>query len=213
MIFYRPTDGDVESTPVTWRPRTCFLMAAMGKSVPANVLSAKRRVSTALRRARFDVIDAASATTGKDYLLKIWKLAVSCPIGIAIIHDGIRPETMANVYYELGWMHAYGKETVVIKIGDVKLPSDLVRTEYINMDAHFTQSLRGFLDSLRERAKYYKTLSGLVEANPLLAIDYLRRAYLLTGSNAHKRRATQIFEESGLGDRAQDSVERLMTSF
>ena len=120
---------------------------------------------------------------------------------------------MANIFYELGWMQAYGRETVVIKIGDLKLPSDLVRTEYINMDARFTHSLSDFLNSLRERAEYYKTLAGLLEANPLLAIDYLRRAYLLTGSVALKRRAIQIFDESGLDDRARDSVERLMITF
>lgn len=213
MIFYRPTDGDVESTPINWRPRTCFLMAAMGGSVPDDVLSAKRKVAAALRRARFSIVDAASFTTGKDYLLKIWKLAVSCPIGIAVVHQGIRPETMANIYYELGWMQAYGRETVVIKIGDVKLPSDLVRTEYINMDARFTRSFGDFLDSLRERAQYYQTLADLLEANPLLAIDYLRRAYLLTGAVALRRRARQIFAGSDLADRARDSVERLMITF
>jgi hypothetical protein len=213
MIFYRPTDGDVESAPMDWRPRTCFIMVAMGDSVPSEVLSAKRRVAAALRRIRFSTIDAASVTTGKDYLLKIWKIAVSCPVGIAIIHKGIRPETMANIFYELGWMQAYGRETVVIKIGDVKLLSDLVRTEYIRMDARFTQSLREFLNSLRERAIYYQTLASLLEANPLLAIDYLRRAYLLTGATASKRKALRIFAESGLTDRSRDSVERLMTTF
>lgn len=213
MIFYRPTDGDVDSAPISWRPRTCFIMAAMGNTVPADVIRAKRRVAQVLRQASFRTIDAGSATTGKDYLLKIWALAVSCPVGIAIVHEGIRSETMANIYYELGWMHAYGRETVVIKIGDVKLPSDLVRTEYIDMDAHFTRSLGAFLTSLRERAAYYQTLAGLLEANPLLAIDYLRRAYLLTGRVALRRRATQIFAASGLDDRARDSVERLMVTF
>lgn len=213
MIFYRPTDGDVESSPVNWRPRTCFLMAAMGGSVPGEVLSAKRKVAAALRRARFSIVDAASITTGKDYLLKIWKLAVSCPIGVAVVHEGIRPETMANIYYELGWMQAYGRETVVIKIDDVKLPSDLVRTEYINMDARFTQSFGDFLESLRERAEYYETLADLLEANPLLAIDYLRRAYLLTGAVRLRRRARQIFADSDLDERARDSVERLMITF
>jgi len=213
MIFYRPTDGDVESTPVNWQPRTCFLMAAMGGSVPDEVLSAKRKVAAALRRARFSIVDAASVTTGKDYLLKIWKLAVSCPIGVAVIHEGIRPETMANIYYELGWMQAYGRETVVIKIGDVKLPSDLVRTEYINMDARFTQSFGDFINSLGKRAEYYETLADLLEANPLLAIDYLRRAYLLTGTARLRRRARQIFADSNLDERARDSVERLMVTF
>lgn len=186
----------------------------MGSSVPAEVLSAKRRVRTALGRISYSAMDAASVTTGRDFLLKIWSLAVSCPVGIAIVHEGIRPETMANIYYELGWMHAYGRETVVIKIGDIKLPSDLVRTEYIEMDARFAQNLRHFLAELRERAAYYLTLADQLEADPLLAIDYLRRAYLLTGNRSLQRRARRIFTESGLeNERARDSVERLMVTF
>lgn len=113
MIFYRPTDGDVDTDPVSWRPRTCFLMGAMGGRLPKVVTDTRKRVSAALRRAKFDTIDAASATTGKDFLLKIWRLAVACPIGIAVVHEGIRPETLANVYYELGWMQAYGRETAL----------------------------------------------------------------------------------------------------
>lgn len=213
MIFYRPIDGDVLSAPVRWRARTCFLMAAMGKTVPAEVRDTKKRVSEIMRRAKFKIINAASATTGKDFLLKIWELSVACPVGIAIVHEGIRPETMANVFYELGWMQAYGRETVVIKIGDVKLPSDFVRTEYIEMDARLTRNLGDFLTSLRERAEYYQTLAGLLEANPLLAIDYLRRSYLLTGDTALKRRAKQIFDKSGLAGRARNSVEHLMVMF
>src|ERR1044072_6235432 len=99
MIFYRPTDGDVNSVPVKWRPRTCFLMTSMGSTVPAEVRGIKKRVVSALRRARFNTVDAASVTTGKDFLLKIWALAVSCPVGIAIVHEGIRPETMADVLF------------------------------------------------------------------------------------------------------------------
>jgi hypothetical protein len=188
-------------------------MFVMGGTFPAEVLSAKKRVKTSLRAAGFRTVDAASATTGKDYLLKVWALAVSCPVGIAIVHKGIRPETMSNIFYELGWMHAYGRDTVVIKIGNVKLPSDLVRTEYISMDSRFTESLEAFLTSLTARADYYQVLAGLLEANPLLAIDYLRRAYLLTGDVALRRRAKRIYAESGLSDRARNSVERLMVTF
>lgn len=93
------------------------------------------------------------------------------------------------------------------------MPSDLVRTEYINMDARFTQSFGDFLYSLRERAEYYETLADLLEANPLLAIDYLRRAYLLTGAVRLRRRARRIFADSDLDERARDSVERLMVTF
>jgi hypothetical protein len=43
---------------------------------------------------------------------------------------------------------------------------------------------------------------------PLLAIDYVRRSHLLSGDAALERRVTQIFNESGLSSRANDSVER-----
>ena len=82
MIFYRPTDGEVLGTQVGWRPRTCFVMAAMGGDLPRELLNAKRRLKAALKRTRFGVVDAASETTGKDFLLKIWSLAVACPVGV-----------------------------------------------------------------------------------------------------------------------------------
>jgi hypothetical protein len=81
------------------------------------------------------------------------------------------------------------------------------------MDRGFTQSFRAFLGSLQDRADYYRTLARLLEANPLLAIDYLRRAYLLTGDIADKRLARRIFAGSGLEGRARNSVERLMVTF
>ena len=188
-------------------------MAAMGSGADRLAQDAKKRVSKTLRKAGYKVVDAGSTTTGKDFLLKIWTMAVSCPIGIAIVHEDIPPETMANIYYELGWMQAYGRETVVIKVGSPSLPSDLVRTEYIALDSRFMPNMRKFLASLAKRAAYYEQLAGLLSANPLLAIDYLRRAYLLTGDTDLRRQAKRIFAASGLGARASDSVERLMTKF
>ena len=188
-------------------------MAAMGKAVPPEVVEVRRKTDRILREKKFKSIDAASATTGKDYLLKLWMLAVASPVGIAIVHDGIKPQTMANVFYELGLLHAYGKETVVIRIGNVELPSDLVRTEYIPYDRSFSSQLRNFIDSLSARADYYLTLANNLENNPLLAIDYLRRSYLLSGDASLKEQAKRIYNRSGLRDRAKGSVERLLLEF
>src|SRR5687768_14817643 len=104
MILYRPTDGDVHTAPIRWRPRTAFLMAQLGGTVPESVLEARRSTTEILRDYEYSVVDADSLTTGKDFLLKIWQLALSVPVGIAIVHEGIPPATMANVFYELGWM-------------------------------------------------------------------------------------------------------------
>ena len=95
---------------------------------------------------------------------------------------------MANIYYELGWMHAWGRETVVVKVGDLSLPSDLVRTEHIPYDAHFSRRFKEFVDSLQERCDYYTVLADQLERNPLLAIDYLRRAYLLNGDKRLRKK-------------------------
>jgi hypothetical protein len=212
MIFYRPTDGDVESNKPAWRPRTCFLMAAMGQHIPPEVKNAKRRIKAALKAERLSLVDASSVTTGKDFLLKIWSMAVACPIGIAIVHKGIRRDTMANIYYELGLMQSYGRQTIVIKVGAVKLPSDFVRTEYINFDGRFMQGMRDFVSAVRKDAAYYEVVAKQLEKNPLLAIDYLRRAYLLTGKKSLKREMARLFASSGLDDRAPNSVERLLAS-
>jgi hypothetical protein len=213
MIVYRPTDGDVQTTRVAWKPRTCFVMTQMGQPIPADVARAKKRISGSLRRAGFKTVDADSKTTGKDFLLKIWSLALGCPVGIAIIHEGVRPETMANIYYELGWMHAWGRETVVVKVGNVSLPSDLVRTEHIPFDRQFSRRFGDFVKSLRERCDYYLLLADQLEKNPLLAIDYLRRAYLLSGDAGLKKKADAVYDAAGLASRARDSVERLLCEF
>lgn len=110
-------------------------------------------------------------------------------------------------------MRAYGKETLVIRVGDVEIPSDFVRTEYVNFDDSFHQTLSAFFQSLRKRAEYYVTFADQVERNPLLAIDYLRRAFLLTNRAALKTRARKIHREAGLEDRAKNSVDMHLMSF
>ena len=156
---------------------------------------------------------SAVLAAGRDFLLKIWSLAVAAPVGIAFVHDGISSKTLANVFYELGWMQAYGKETLVIRVGDAEIPSDFVRTEYVNYDGNFERRTRAFFRQLEERADYYVTMADQLERNPLLAIDFLRRAYLLTGDGKLRTRAKRIFDDAGLGERAKNSVEQLLMSF
>src|SRR5208337_3179175 len=129
MIYYRPTDGDVYQSKILWRVRTAFLMTQLGDKIPEKAVSIRENVESVLARKNIRLIDADSITTGKDFLLKIWDLVLSVPIGIAIIYKGMPSRTLSNIFYELGWMHAYGKETIVVKEENIKIPSDFVRTE------------------------------------------------------------------------------------
>jgi hypothetical protein len=213
MILYRPTDGEIHWSPIRWRPRCAFMMVQLGGPVPEVVVEIRRTTAQILAEYSYSAMDADSLTTGKDFLLKIWQLALSVPLGIAIVHEGIAPSTIANLFYELGWMQAYGKETIVIRVGDVALPSDFVRTEYVPFDDHFERRFRSFLSGLQAQADYYATLADQVERNPLLAIDYFRRAYLLTGEASLRERAQATYAAAGVRNRARTSVEALLTGF
>lgn len=213
MILYRPTDGEIHPGPIRWRPRCAFVMAQLGGTVPSVVCETRATVVRLLGEYGYSAIDADSHTTGKDFLLKIWQLIVAVPLGIAIVHEGISSSTIANVFYELGWMQAYGKETIIVRAGDVAIPSDFVRTEYVPYDGHFERRFRAFLGGLKEQAGFYATLAAQVDRNPLLAIDYLRRAYLLTADEALRHRAREVYATAGVADRGKSSVEALLTSF
>jgi len=213
MILYRPVDGDAQTTPITWRAKTCFVMTQLGGEIPPVLNEIRDNLSILLKDYELTIIDADSLTTGKDFLLKIWQLTVSAPIGIAIIHEEISPQTMSNIFYELGWMQALGKETLVIKAGDIRIPSDFIRTEYVPYDEKFEQRIRAYVDSLHASADYYITIAHQLERNPLLAIDYLRRAYLLTGDKDLQLQAKEILSDAGLIERAKNSVEMLLASF
>ena len=213
MILYRPTDGDVHANPLEFKPRTCFVMAQLGGSIPPELREARKAFAEILPTYKYRQVDADGVTTGRDFLLKIWSLALAVPVGIAFIHRNISACTMANIFYELGCMQAYGKETLIVRIGGAEIPSDFVRTEYVDFDGHFERKVRGFLSALQERADYYVILAKQLERNPLLAIDYVRRAYLLTGDQNLRRVARRLFNEAGLGERANNSVEQLLISF
>jgi hypothetical protein len=213
MIFYRPTEGDVEDKPIVLTPRTCFLMTKLGKPISEDILKIRKSITSVLSKYEFGCIDANSLMTGKDFLLKIWRLAMGVPLGVAIIDSSMKSQTMANIFYEVGWMQSQGKETLIIKTIDAKIPSDFVRTEYINFDTDFINRFNAFLTSIDEAAVYYGFLGDQLENNPLLSIDYYRRAFLITGSEEYQSKAKEVFERSDFKGRAKNSVESLHCGF
>lgn len=69
------------------------MMAQLGAPVPEVVREIRRSTAQILSEYSYSAIDADSLTTGKDFLLKIWQLVLSVPLGIAIVHEGRRPPT------------------------------------------------------------------------------------------------------------------------
>ncbi len=213
MILYRPTDSDITHAKINYRPRTCFIMTQLSKPIPEEIIEIRRKLTELLTKCDINEIDAGSKVTGRDFLLKIWDMIISVPLGIAIIHENMSPQTLSNIFYEIGMMHAYGKETLVIKTKESKVPSDFIRTEYIEYNEDFNQKINSFLDNFFEMPIFFKTAAEQVENNPLLTIDYLRRAFLITGNDDYRLKAKEIFKNSGIIGRAKNSVEMLLVDF
>lgn len=213
MIIYSPLDGDALTRSIPSNPRHCFLMTRLGDPVPAAIEEIRLAVSDLCRNANYTVIDARSRVTGRDFLMKIWRLIASAPLSIGICHEAIPAATQANIYYELGVAQALGKETLLIKSPNVAVPSDFIRTEYVEFNADFWGSFSTYLDSLQDWAEHYELVADQLDRNPILAIDYLKRAFLISGEERLRDKAQALLDEAGLDDRARNSVELLAATF
>jgi len=213
MIIYSPLDGDALTSSVESRPRHCFLMTRLGKSIPGSLDNVRQTVTATCRSHKYSVIDATSQITGRDFLLKIWRQIASTPLCVGIAHEDIPAKTQANIYYELGVAQALGKETLLLKSPKIDVPSDFVRSEYIAIDKNLGRILGDYLASLPAQAEHYETVAEQLEKNPLLAIDYLRRAFLITGESRLQKRAQVILRDAKVGERAKNSVEMLAATF
>ncbi len=213
MIIYNPLDGLALSHSIVGKPRQIFLMTRLGNPVPNMVGEIRQAIEECCPDFEYGVIDAQAKVTGRDFLLKIWKLIVSTPLAVGVLHEDIPADTQANIFYEIGVAQALGKETVIIKSPGAKIPSDFVRSEYVTFDENFRMNFCAFLESADEQADYYETMGDQLERNPLLAIDYYKRAYLIKGDDSLKNKAISVLGSAGLEQRATNSVELLAASF
>lgn len=213
MIIYNPLDGDAFTSSIPSNPRYCFLMTRLGRPIPEPIVEIRDVVTELCGEFDYHVINASSKVTGRDFLLKIWKLIASTPLSIGICHEEIPESTQANIYYEIGVAHALGKETLLIKSPRVAVPSDFVRTEYVEFNADFRGNFTAYLESLPEQAEHYEVVADQLDRNPILAIDYLKRAFLISGDERLRQKASELLDEAALEDRAKNSVELLAAAF
>lgn len=213
MIIYSPLDGDAITSSISSNPRHCFLMTRLGKTIPPGVNEIRKAVTAACKKFDYSVIDASTRVTGRDFLLKIWRQIASAPLAVGVAHEDIPAMSQANIYYELGVAQALGKETVVVKSPGTKVPSDFIRSEYIEFDESFADNFENYLNATLEQAEHYETVADQLDRNPILAVDYLRRAFLITGDNRLRTKAKDVIKEAGLVERAANSVELLAATF
>jgi len=213
MIRYSPIDSDPSTKPVSYLPKTCFVMAQIRPPISGIQSEIRLQLSNFLKAKGFHEIDSGSSVTGRDFLVKIWNIAFQVPIGIAIITRSTPRKTLANIFYEMGLLQAFGKETLVIKTKDAGVPSDFIRTEYVVYDNNLKANLHKYFDFVSSLRDHFDIMAEQLERDPLLAIDYMRRAFLLTGETSYRKKAKQLYNRSRGAKRASNCVENLLTNF
>jgi len=188
-------------------------MSQLRKPVPENQIVIRQRLSEFLEAHDYNEIDADSSLTGRDFLAKIWTMVFQVPIGIAIITRQTTRRSLANIFYEIGLLQAYGKETIVIKTRDTTVPTDFVRTEYLNFDDDFEDRLNKYFTFVSSLREHFDMMAAQLQNDPLLAIDYLRRAFLITGESSYREKAQLLYSKSRRRRRATNSVENLLVNF
>lgn len=196
MIVYSPINGEVLTNAVKFHYRTAFIMTQLGLQLSQELVGIRKSLTKELNKYNFKEIDAASLVTGSDFLDKIWKIILGVPLGIAILTRDMPKRTISNIFYELGIMDALGKETLILKSKDYEIPSDFKRTEYLNYDSKFKASFKKFKNNLGEREDHYWLMGELLKKDPVLSIDYIKRAYLLNPKKVYLKEAKSIFHEN-----------------
>lgn len=87
MILYSPIDGEVQTSIVKLHPKTIFLMTQLGGEIPLGLKTVIKDLRIFAEERGYKVQDASDSITGTDFLSKIWKMIVGCPIGIVVLSE------------------------------------------------------------------------------------------------------------------------------
>jgi hypothetical protein len=211
MILYN-YDREVITDFISYNPRSCFIMTQLGSPLPGSLIEIRKFITAELEKRKLIELDANSYIQGKDFLNKIWKIILSVPMGIAIVTNEMKLSTISNIFYEVGVLNALGKEIIVIKTKDFPIPSDFIRTEYIEFDDNFQPKINNFFDQVFALADHYDVMAESLENNPNLSIDYWRRAYLITGKDNFLRKAKKSFKENNFDTQSKLFINNFLST-
>lgn len=211
MIFYNH-DREVITDFISYLPRTCFIMTQLGEPLPSKLKQIREDLCSELKKRNIAELDANSSIKGKDFLSKIWRQVLGVPMGIAIVTEEMKTSTISNIFYEVGVLNALGKETIVVKSKEFGIPSDFIRTEYIEYDEKFSEKMNKFLDEIDELADHYDLMGDLLEANPVLTIDYFKRAYLINGNPLYFKKVKDLLDNEEFDSQTKFGIKNFLAT-
>ncbi|WP_417463943.1 hypothetical protein [Kordiimonas sp.] len=187
ILFSPVTEAPLESARYLF-PRSAFLICQQS-DVPIADVSMIEIAQRSLTQLEIDSVDAANFRRTGDYLTKILEQIRGAGFCIAIFSEGTRTKTLANIFLEVGMAYLLGKPVVILKTAQASVPSDLVRSEYIEYNGDADQTLDSLKNTIRNSvlsaADYMMLLAELAEdaedPDYELAFHRYLQAILFTG--------------------------------
>lgn len=201
-VIFSPVTEEVLKGPFKPIPRGVFFLIQSNSQISDQDAATSTQVEEYLLQNDFTVVRANRTRRTKDYLEKIISLIRGCGFCLSITSKDTPSETLANIFFEIGIAVLLGKPTILIKRGKMKLPSDFVRTEWVEhskgKEKQFRKDFREALDGVLEMSEYFHDLGELAyEANEPdldLAFERFRQSTLITGREDSLEKIREILE-------------------
>jgi hypothetical protein len=206
-LIFSPVTEDVLGGPFKPLPRHAFLMLHGNERRADEDRDLERMVCEALDVRAFIPIRATDIGGTGDYLEKIIALIRGCGFGVAIFSEKTPAPTLANIFFEVGICHVFGKPVVFAKSDDAKMPSDFTRTEWVarrDDDDQFRDALLKTLSRIDALPDFYRKQADVaMEADDPdyeVAFERYRQAILIGDDAESRERIDEIY--ATLGGRA-----------
>lgn len=216
IIFSPVTEEPLGPTRVLF-PRSAFLICQQSE-VPLADQSMIDLTRECIERMSISGIDAANFRRTGDYLSKILDQIRGSGFCIAIFSEGTREQTLANIFLEIGMAYLLGKPVVILKTAQARVPSDLVRSEYIeytgDVNATSTTLDETINNSVLNTAEYLVDLANIAQDadDPDFELVHYRfmQAVLMNGDKSilDKLENVRVSFADRLRDDGSDSIRR-----
>jgi hypothetical protein len=206
-IIFSPVTQDVIEGPFIPRPRHAFVMMHSAEHISEAEKRVEAVVVDELADRNFSPIKATDVGGTTDYLEKIIGLIRGCGFGVAVFSEFTPAPTLANIFFEIGMCHMFGKPVLLAKTEEAKTPSDFVRTEWVSLkkgrEDRFRSDVRKALSAIEQAAVFYRDMAEVaIEADDVdyeIAFERYRQAVLISADPEALAQIHLIYERLAAG--------------
>lgn len=193
-----PNTGDECTKLVKPLVRTAFLIISYDKK-NEKIRKIKETIIASFKRKGYNVTLAEKRKQGRNLYCKICQQIQAVPVGVVAYTKETPINSFPNIFFELGVMTSFGKEIILLKDYNIRIPSDLHGLEWTPFKdlEDLEKQLSEQIEQFKETADYYIQMGNIYREKGDFekTINYYKRAYLLFPKDAILDELRELLEE------------------